>query len=322
MITTPVCELLSIRVPIVGASLGPWSTPELVATISNAGAIGSLGAVLRSPDQVNTEIKRVRELTDRPFIVNFSKRPFNQEAFDLALEARVPAVSLAHARPGDLPSRAHDAGAIFIHMVHSVPQAIEAVEDGADAIIAQGSEAAGFSGNVSTLCLLPQVVDAVSPVPVLAAGGIADGRGLAVALLLGAAGVNIGTRFLASTESGVSDDWKQRIVAAGSEDAIQITFADAFIPVVPGTYEARPRVLRTPFVEKWNDRPKEAIEQGASLAGEVIPLVRERKGDDLIAFTGQTAGLINDVMPAAEIINDIMADAERILSAAPKLVSV
>ena len=321
MITTSVCELLKIRVPIVGASLGPWSTPELVATISNTGAIGSLGAVLRAPDQVRTEIRRVRELTERPFIVNFSKRPFNQEAFDVALDERVPVVSLAHARPGDLPARAHDTGATFVHMVHSVSQAVEAVEDGADVIIAQGSEAGGFSGTVSTLCLLPQVVDAISPTPVLAAGGIADGRGLAVTLLLGGAGVNIGTRFVASTESGVSQDWKRRIVAARSEDAVQITFADAFIPIVPGTYEARPRVLRTPFVERWNDRPEEALEHGASLAGEVIPLVRERKGDDLIAFTGQTAGLISDVKPVAEIIQDMMDEAEEILSAAPKLLS-
>lgn len=318
---TALCDLLNIDVPIVGASLGPWSTPELVAAISNAGAVGSLGAVLRPPDQVRTEIRRVRELTDKPFVVNFSKRPFNEESFDVALEERVPIVSLAHARPGDLPARAHDAGATFLHMVHSRPQAVEAAADGADAIIAQGSEAAGFSGDVSTMCLLPQVVDAVSPVPVLGSGGIADGRGLAVALLLGASGINIGTRFLASEESGVSEDWKRRILEAESDDAVQITFADAFIPVVPGTYDARPRVLRTPFVEKWNGRPDEAMKEGQAIAAQIIPLVRERKGDDLIGFTGQTAGMIRDVKPAAEIIRQIVSEAQDLLASAPKLVS-
>lgn len=319
---TALCDLLGVDVPIVQASLGPWSTPELAAAVSNAGAIGTLGAVLRAPDQVRTEIRRVRELTDRPFIVNFSKRPFNPEAFQVALEERVPAVSLAHAAPGDLVKQVHDVGGVLIHMVHSVDQAREAAGQGVDAIIAQGSEAGGFSGEISTLCLLPQVLDAVGPLPVLAAGGIADGRGFAAALLIGASGINIGTRFVASRESGVSEEWKERIVAARSEDAVQITFADAFIPKVPGTYDARPRVLRTPFVEEWNDRPDAAMKSGESIAAQVIPAVRERKGDDLIAFTGETAGLIREIEPVRVIIRKLVADAEDLLAGAPKLVGI
>lgn len=316
---TALCDLLHIEVPIVQASLGPWSTPELTAAVSNADAIGSLGAVLRAPDQVRAEIRRVRELTDKPFIVNFSMRPFNPEAFNVAMEEAVPAVSLAHAPPGDLPARAHDAGAVFIHMVNTPEDARAAADMGADAIIAQGSESGGFTGDISTLCLVPQVVDAVAPLPVLAAGGIADGRGFAAALILGAVGANIGTRFVASRESGVSEDWKRRVVEARSDDTVQITFADAVVPPVPGTYPARPRMLRTPFTEKWNDRHHEAFEQREALAAQVIPLVRERKGDDFIPFTGQTAGLIRDVKSVAEIISEIISEAESILSSASKV---
>ena len=143
-----------------------------------------------------------------------------------------------------------------MQQVHTVGQAYRVAERGVDAIVAQGSEAGGFGGTVGAMALIPQVVDAVSPIPVVAAGGIADGRGLAAALLLGAKGVNIGTRFLASTEATVPDDWKQKILAADSEDAIKVEFADHVFPRPSreGGYGTLPRVLRTPFVEEWNRR--------------------------------------------------------------------
>ena len=121
-------------------------------------------------------------------------------------------------------------------------------------IIAQGSEAGGFGGFVSTMALVPQVADAVAPTPVVAAGGIADGRGLAAAIVLGAQGINIGTRFLAATEAAVPESWQQRILAARSEDAVKVEFVDeAFPPGDEGSYPAQPRVLRTPFVDEWNN---------------------------------------------------------------------
>ena len=167
-------------------------------------------------------LAELRARTDRPFAVNHTRRPFSEDAFAIGLEAEPAVVSLAIGEPGDLPARAHDAGALFMAQVHTVEQAERAVEQGADVLIAQGGEAGGFCGEVATMALVPQVVDAVAPVPVLAAGGIADGRGLAAALVLGAAGVNIGTRFLATIEARVPERYKARIVAAASQDAARI----------------------------------------------------------------------------------------------------
>jgi enoyl-[acyl-carrier protein] reductase II len=209
-------------------------------------------------------------------------------------------------------------GALFIQQVHTVQQAIEAAELGADVVIAQGTEAGGFGGDMGALALVPQVVDAVSPVPVLAAGGIADGRGLAAALVLGAQGVNIGTRFLASDEAGIADEWKQRLVASLSQDAVKVTFADEVLPPSsPGGYDVTPRVLRTPFVDEWNDRPAAIAEAAERLQGELGEAIAEGRAHELIPFTGQTVGLISEVLPVAEIVRRITAEAEDLLRAAP-----
>jgi enoyl-[acyl-carrier protein] reductase II len=205
-------------------------------------------------------------------------------------------------------------------MVNTVRQAREAAARGADVIIAQGSESGGFTGDVSTLCLLPQVVEAVSEIPVVAAGGIMDGRGLAVALLLGAQGVNIGTRFVASAEARVSAEWQRRIVEAESEDTVQLTFANAIIPPAPGSYDGlRPRVLRTAFVDEWNDRPAAAEKETERLSSYVMELAQQGDADQIIPFTGQTAGMIHEVLPVAEIVRRVVAEAEEVLRAAPDL---
>jgi nitronate monooxygenase/enoyl-[acyl-carrier protein] reductase II len=318
MLRTPLCDLLGIDVPIMQASLGPWPAVELVAAVSNAGGLGTIGAVLQSAAQIRQQIARVRELVGgRAFAVNHSLRPLDAEAFAATLAARPAVVSLAHGNPGEFVLRAHDAGARFIHMVNTVRQAREAAARGVDAIIAQGTEAGGFSGTVSTLTLVPQVVDAVSPIPVIAAGGIADGRGLAAALVLGAQGINIGTRFLASAEAGVSDDWKQAIVRAESEDTTKVEFApDVFPPGPPGGYEGLPRVLPTAYVTEWNARREDAKRHAQRLRGELREALAEGRAHELIPFTGQTAGMIRTVLPAARIIQEIMEETERVLAAA------
>jgi nitronate monooxygenase/enoyl-[acyl-carrier protein] reductase II len=164
------------------------------------------------------------------------------------------------------------------------------------------------------MALVPQVVDAVAPIPVLAAGGIADGRGLAAALALGAQGINIGTRFLAATEARIGDDWKLAILAAHSEDAVKAEFADAVFPAVgPGGYRTLPRVLRTPFVDLWNARRDEATRESERLRGELMAALRAGRAHELVPFTGQTAGLIHDIQPAAEIVEEIAHEAEETL---------
>jgi enoyl-[acyl-carrier protein] reductase II len=320
VLRTPLCDLLGIEYPIIQGPIGPWSTAELVAAVSKAGGLGSVGTTLQSAEDVRKQIVRVRELTDRPFAVNFTARPFNEEAFALTLEARPRIVSFALGEPGELVEQAHDAGILFMQQVPTVQQGQRAAERGVDIIIAQGSEAGGFGGTVSTLALLPQVVRAVSPIPIVAAGGIADGRGMAAALLLGAQGVNIGTRFLASEEAGIANDWKQRIVEARSEEAVKVEFADyMFPPPGPGGYETKPRVLRTAFVEEWNRRPSEAAREAERLSSELMAAVQQGRVHELVPFTGQTAGMIQEVLPVEEIVRRMLTEAEEALRTATNL---
>jgi enoyl-[acyl-carrier protein] reductase II len=207
VLRTPMCDLLGMEVPIVQAAIWPATSPELVATVSEAGGLGSIGAVFESADSVRRQIVRVRELTPRPFAVNHVVPLLDEAAFRATLEAQPAVVSFALGHPGELVGRAHEAGAKVVHQVHTVSQARDAAESGVDAIIAQGSEAGGqgMALGVSTMVLVPQLVDAVDPIPVLAAGGVADGRGLAAALVLGAQGANVGTRFLASEEASADE---------------------------------------------------------------------------------------------------------------------
>jgi enoyl-[acyl-carrier protein] reductase II len=309
MLRTRLCELLGIEHPVIQASIGPWSSAELVAAVSNAGGLGSVGTSLWSPEDVRKQILRVHELTDGPFAVNHVVRPFNEEIFALTLEAKPKVVSLALGDPGDLIERVHDADILFMQQVHTVEQARRAAEKGVDVIIAQGSEAGGFGSTVSTMSLLPQVVDAVSPIPVVAA------------LLLGAQGVNIGTRFLASEEAEIDDEWKQRIMAAESEDAVKVEFADHVFPAPnrDGSYGTLPRVLRTTFVEEWNRRQEEVEREAERLSEELITAVRQGRGHELVPFTGQTAGMIREILPAGEIVRELVREAEETLRTAASL---
>jgi enoyl-[acyl-carrier protein] reductase II len=312
-VRTPLCDLLGIEHPIVQAPFGLWTSAELVAEVSNAGGLGSLGASQRPLDDLRRQLERVRELTDRPFAVNHVARSHDEEAVEATLAARPKVMSYATGEAGDLVERAHAAGSLFMQQVGSVQDATQAAERGVDVVIAQGSESGGYGGFVSALALVPQVVDAVAPIPVIAAGGVADGRGLAAVLMLGAQGVNIGTRFVASNEALVDDDWKRAIVAAASEDAVKLEFWNSLMPVEPGMYETLPRALRTPFVDEWNARREDAEREAESLLAQVRASVQERRSHEFVPFTGQSAGLIQEVLPAAEIVARFVAEAEAAL---------
>ena len=313
---TRFCELFGIEVPILQAAIWPATSPELVAAVGEAGAIGSLGAVFTPAEQLVEQIARVRALTDRPFVVNHVVPQLDEGAFAATLEARPAGISFALGEPGELVARAHEAGAKVIHQVHTVDQALAVVELGIDVFIAQGSEAGGqgMSTGVSTMALVPQVVDAVAPAPVLGCGGIADGRGLAAAIALGAAGANIGTRFLASEEAAVSESWKQRIREVRSEDCVRF---DAWAQIMPSHgYDVVPRVMRTEFVDAWQGRLEEAAAQAEQLRGEIVGSIRTGRPEALTPFTGQTAGLIDDVLPAREIVRALAGGACDALSRA------
>jgi enoyl-[acyl-carrier protein] reductase II len=319
VLRTPICDLLGIEVPIMQAAIWPATAPELVAAVSEAGGLGSVGSVFESAASVERQIARVRELTERPFAVNHVVPLLDEEAFEATLEAKPAVVSLALGEPGDLVERTHAAGAKVIHQVHTVGQARRVAKLGVDAIIAQGSEAGGQGMllGVGAMALIPQVVDAVVPVPVLAAGGVADGRGLAAALVLGAQGANVGTRFLASEEASADESWKRTILATESEDVVRFeVWREIFPPSGEDAYETVPRVMRTPFVEEWQRRPEEARREAERLRDEVVSLVRQRRPHELVPFTGQTAGMIRDVLPAGEIVRGMAAEAEQALERA------
>jgi nitronate monooxygenase/enoyl-[acyl-carrier protein] reductase II len=259
---TPLCDLLGIDVPIIGAPFGPWELVELAAAVCEAGALGSLGTAVRTAGELRGQWERLRAATDRPFAINHTVRPFDEEAFAATLEFRPAAISFHLGTGRDLVERAHDAGILWLQQVMTRAQAEEALDAGADVLIAQGGEAGGNGGFVSTLVLVPQVVDVAGDVPVVAAGGIADGRGLAAALALGAQGVNVGTRFLASTEMRISEAWKARIVGADATEAVKVANSARVMPPFnrPG-WPAEPRALRTPLTDQLAEAP-DAVDPG------------------------------------------------------------
>jgi enoyl-[acyl-carrier protein] reductase II len=315
VLRTPLCGLLGIEAPIVCAPFGPWEQVELAAAVSAVGGLGSVGTALRTPDALRDQWARLRALTDRPFAVNHTIRPFDEAAFEATLEARPAAISFHLGVPADLIERAHEAGILWLQQVVDRRQAEAAVAAGADVIVAQGGEAGGHGGTVGTMVLVPQAVDVAGEVPVVAAGGIADGRGLAAALVLGAQGVVMGTRFLASAELGIADAWKRRIVEADATDAVKVANSERVLPPYnrPGA-RVEPRALRTPLVDALRDHPEWLDARG--MGPRVREAVLEGRGHEYLPFTGQSAGLIDEVLPAEAIVHGVMAEAESALAAA------
>jgi enoyl-[acyl-carrier protein] reductase II len=320
MLKTRLCELYGIEYPIILAPMGSTTSAEFAAAASNAGGLGSIGTLSRATDAILRDLEMIRSLTDRPFAVNHVPQSLDEVAFAATLKVRPPVMSFALGDPGDLVDRAHDAGAKAMLQVTTVAQAVQGAERGVDVIIAQGGEAGGFGGVISAMALVPQVVDAVAPVPVVAAGGIFDGRGLAAALVLGAVGVNMGTRFLASTEAPINDAWRNLILGARSEDTVK---ADALNALSPNPGEAGfgtvLRSIRTPFLERWNDRLDELRERRDEIGREVDALHESGRGHEVLATAGQGVGGIRDVRPVAEIIHGMVAEAEEILRTAGRL---
>lgn len=253
MLHTPVCELLGITYPIVLGGMGSATSVPLVAAVSQAGGLGTLGATGRSAAQISEAIAHIRAATDKPFGVNYLLFRIEEESFAAALAARPPIMAFAWARQDqDLQpyfQRAHDAGLRVMYMAGEVPETERAAAAGADVIVAQGTEGGGHVGWMASMPLVPMVVSAVAPLPVLAAGGIADGRGLAAALALGADGVLLGTRLLATEEAPIHPQYKEAIVQSSGHDTVLTEIPDiAAQQVWPG---AMARALRNGFIERW-----------------------------------------------------------------------
>ena len=308
------CDVLDIDVPVLLAPFGPWEQVELAAAVCRAGGLGSVGTAARPLSALREQWARLRALTGRPFAINHTMRPLDEEAFAATLAFRPAAVSFHLGVPPDLMARAHEAGILWIQQVVDVRQAEAAVTAGADVIVAQGGEAGGHGGHVSTMVLVPQVVDVAGDIPVVAAGGIADGRGLAAALALGAAGVSMGTRFLATREMTIPAAAKQRLVAADAGDAVKLEHSERFMPAYtrPGP-PTQPRALRTPLLERLGGADPAATD---ALRGALIGAIRAGDGYEQLPMAGQSVGLIHDVAPAAAIIDRVIAEADAALTAA------
>jgi enoyl-[acyl-carrier protein] reductase II len=320
MLTTPLCDLLGIDVPIILAPMGSATSAEFAAAVSNSGGLGGIGSLFRTTAAIKRDIDVVRELTNRHFAVNHIPQTLDLEAFRYTLAARPRVISFALGDPGDLVRQAHDIGSLVMLQVTTVAQAVQAAERGVDVIIAQGGEAGGYGGVVSTMALVPQVVDAVSPIPVVAAGGVFDGRGIAAALMLGAVGVNLGTRFVASKEAPVSDEWKQAIAAAKSEDAVKADVLNDISPL-PGTegYRTVLRSLRTPFLDEWSAKREEAPRERDRLRAHVVSTHQAGRQHATLLTAGQTAGGIKEILSVAEILRRLVAETEAALARAASL---
>jgi NAD(P)H-dependent flavin oxidoreductase YrpB (nitropropane dioxygenase family) len=304
---TPVCDLLGIEFPILQAGMSTYTTPDLVAAVSNAGGMGIIGGLGRSADELRGEITRVRELTSRPFGVNHVVSQIDRSAIDVTLELRVPVLSLSWGRAADLARRAREAGIKVVHQVNSPEEAGQVAADGADVIVAQGNEGGGHVGAMSTLPLVPQVVDVVNAVPVLAAGGIADGRGLAAALMLGAQGALIGTRFLATPEASGRGHSKDVILnALGSQTVASKFFDDVLGIRWPGSLV---RSIRNPLLDRWAQRQQD----WALSADQIRPSLEAAMAAGDFVLAGESAGLIHDIVPAGELVQRIAREAEALL---------
>lgn len=319
MLKTRLCDLFGIEVPIILAPMGTCTSAELAAAVSNEGGLGGIGSLFRTTAAIKRDIDMVRKLTNRHFAVNHIPQTLDAEAFRYTLEARPAVISFALGDPGDLVRQAHDVGSLVMLQVTTVAQAVEATERGVDVIIAQGGEAGGYCGEVSTMALVPQVVDAVSPTPVVAAGGIFDGRGIAAALMLGAVGVNLGTRFIACKEAPVGDEWKQAVAEAESEDAIKVDVINDISPL-PGTagFHTVLRSLHTPFLDEWSAKRGEARRNRDRLRDQIVSTTQAGRQHECLLTAGQTAGGIKEILPVAEIMRRLIAEAEAALSRATK----
>jgi enoyl-[acyl-carrier protein] reductase II len=307
MIRTALTDLLSIPHPILQGGMAWVSTWELVVAVSEAGGLGIIGAGNAPIGQVRDQVRQVRAHTDRIFGLNvplFS--PTVEEVVNLCIEERVPVLTTGSGNPSALIPRLKAAGVIVMPVVSSVALASRLEQVGADGVIAEGLESGGHIGDVTTMALVPQVVDAVR-IPVIAAGALSDGRGLVAALAMGAAGIQMGTRFICSDECIVHDNYKQAIVRATERSTI-VTGSSIGHPV---------RCIKNPMSRQFQDMERKGISEAEIVefgAGRLRMAVRDGDVVNGSVMAGQGAGLVHDIAPAGEIVRRTVAEAEAILS--------
>jgi len=315
VIRTAFTQLVGIEHPVVSAGMGGGAANgDLAGHVSEAGGLGVIGASWLASEDVRAMVRRAREITAKPIGVNLLLFG-NEQLLEDVLREEPAVLSTAWARADqDLAAifaRAHDSGAKVMHMVPTLADAEGAAEAGADAIVAQGTEGGGHVGLMGTTVIVRQVAKAVAPIPVMAAGGFADGAGLAAALALGASGILLGTRFLATDEAPVEGYYKDAVLASDGHDTVVTTVAETLSGRDwPGAWA---RVRRTRFVEEWLSREPELRKRRAEVWEKLVRADEENDSEYALVWIGQSAGLIDSVVPAADVVRQIASDAEEIL---------
>jgi len=315
---TKLCDLLGVEHPIMLAGMGGVSYAELVAAVSNAGGYGVLGMAGRGPDFIREQMRAVKTLTDKPFGVDLlAASPDSLLAsVDVIIEEGASSFVAGLGIPMPILEKLKKGGLKVMVVCGAVKHAVKAEQAGCDAVICQGGEGGGHTGLVGTLPLVAQAVDAVK-VPVVAAGGLYDGRGLAASLCLGATGVWMGTRFIASREAHAAELYREVILEASDEDTVRTR-----------SYSGKPmRVKKNPYVADWESRPAEIqpfpqqamISHREGVMGGIGGQIEGLDPDRSAFAMGQSAGGIHDVAPAGEIVKRIMAEAEAALDKAAAL---
>jgi enoyl-[acyl-carrier protein] reductase II len=306
---TPLCDLLGVEHPIMLAGMGGVSYAELVAAVSNAGGYGVLGMAGRSPEFIRDEMRKLRTLTDKPFGVDLlAASPESlTAAVEIIIEEGASAFIAGLGIPMPIMERLKKAGLKVMVVCGAVKHAVKAEQAGCDAVICQGGEGGGHTGLIGTMPLVAQAVERVK-IPVVAAGGLYDGRGLAASLALGAQGVWMGTRFIASEEAHSAGLYRQTIVEANDEDTVRTR-----------CYSGKPmRVRKNPYVDDWESRPGDiqpfpmqaGISSRAGVMGGIGGQMEGLDPDKSCFAIGQSAGGVREILPVAQIVANMLAEAD------------
>ena len=310
MIKSKICDLLNIRYPIFQGGMAWVADADLAAAVSEAGGLGIIAGMNMNGEQLRVEIRKLREKTDKPFGVNVMlMSPYTPEVAEVIIEERVPVVTTGAGNPLPYIKKWTDAGVKVIPVVASVSLAKMVAKRGATAVVAEGGESGGHIGEANTMPLVPQVVDAVE-IPVLAAGGIADGRGVAAAFMLGAEGVQLGTRFLVAKECNVHATYKEKVLKA-NDSATSVNGRRVGHPA---------RALKNPFTRAFSEVENSTTATDEEImafgTGALRKAVKEGDWENGSFLCGQVAGLVNKEQTCQEIIQEIMSEAENILKSA------
>jgi enoyl-[acyl-carrier protein] reductase II len=310
MFRTALTETLGIEYPIIQAGMGGVAMADLTAAVSNAGGLGVIGGAMLTADGLREEIRKVKDMTDKPFAVDLllaEGMPGLAEQIEAVYEEGVPVFASGLGNPAPYAAEMHRRGMKIIAVVGNVRNARRCAEGGTDIIVAQGHEGGGHTGRIATLALVPQVVDAVKPLPVVAAGGIADGRGLVAALALGACGIWVGTRFVATQEAFSHLNYKNKIVESTEEGTV---ITKAFTGKTC-------RVIRNKYADDWLGRedeikpfPFQLMVDGYKLDAAI------GRGDTEIGFmpAGQISGLIHRLEKAEDVVRAFIEEADEVLA--------